>query len=116
MRRMTRPLCLLMVVAMLFMGIDAAFDIARSGHAHADPTAQHDGHAGCANAPTGGVHCNADAPDSDHCEHCCHGHISMLAVSQPSLPAAYPTLQPDARSPILPADFALAPPTPPPNA
>ncbi len=104
----------LMVVALLVMSMEGTIDsvfAAEKLHIdsfehHLDSAEQHQ-----ANADHGG----SGEQSNDHCENCCHGHTSCLSavtimVTDSDANAALSYKHPQFHY------FALAPPTPPPNA
>ena len=112
-------LCQLLVLCLFWMGIDGALDIANLGHGHADTASAADrgqteqavGSVDTAQGDGAATNCAGD-----HCERCCHGHLSALAT-QVTLPLSPPNLPDHGQWPGVPVlDFSHAPPTPPPNA
>lgn len=111
---MRRFVSQLVIVSVLFMGIEGATDTLPDGVPHGDDGAhwvelghaldKHDG-----SVPESQL-------DGDHCQHCCHGHCTTI-VSQFCLCLALigsgEIRSPD---PSHLRNFAQAPPTPPPNA
>lgn len=113
---MRRLLHMLLLFSLLFANLEGAIDIAKAGHPHDDPVMQL---AAVSDAAVHDLDANqdGDAPClQDHCEHCCHGHTSVLiaiaALLHTGCRAA--THGPYADTSLL--NFAPAPPTPPPNA
>ncbi len=99
------------MLSVLFMSLDAAADTVIEGHPHSDdPTHQID------KLKTSSVDAPANTDlNTDHCEHCCHGHCAnIIDQFAPTIP---PT---NARDPINGRvrgirNLAQAPPTPPPT-
>ncbi len=101
------------MLTLLFASIEGAADTLADGHAHAG-NAVHQLLSDDAPLP---LDSNTDfTPQTDHCEHCCHGHVSSI-TTQIVLTMA-PLMANDhqvAQSAHVP-NFAKAPPTPPPDA
>ena len=105
----------LMVVTLFMMSLEGAIDSAFA----ADNPVTGDAYSNKIDSGSG-KHTADESQSSgeqngDHCEHCCHGHTSCIS--------AVVTIPPfnEMAAPLLPRDvqfqyFALAPPTPPPNA
>ena len=106
-------ICKLMMLSLLFVSLEGVADVVIDGIPHGDesshqaefghPLDNHDGKV------------SDTELDGEHCEHCCHGHSSVMTAPVVSLQT--PVLLRDlrvARSPFV-HNFAQAPPTPPPN-
>lgn len=104
--------CQILVLSMLVLGFESSADMANEGHP-IDPEGSH--HSEVLHdspADSGGD----PEPDSENCEHCCHGHtagISTRATAN-SIVFIVSGHEPSRASQYL--NFAQAPPTPPPNA
>lgn len=114
---MIRRLCLLLIVAVLCMSVDAAIDIVQSGHPHDDDVAsQRDAPFDQSGALAKARQHTGERSGSGHCDHCCHGHTPAVADGSLELPTGCATAHPFTYAPVSIANFAQAPPTPPPNA
>ncbi len=113
---MIRRLCLLLIVSVLCMSIDAAIDIVQSGHPHDDVASQQNAQLDQSGAFAKVRQHTGDRSDSGHCDHCCHGHASVLTAGPLNLAADCITTNLFVGAPVSIANFVQAPPTPPPNA
>lgn len=110
-----RPfLCQFLIVAVLYMSIHGAMDIASQGHPHEDQSAQ-TVDAELTVSKTEPPHTDP-LSGGEHSEHCCHGHAAsiVMQLAPTNVPVAAngePALQPAHVS-----EAVQAPPTPPPNA
>lgn len=110
---MRNILCHLLVISMLYVSVEGAWDMAWESHAHQESAAhQLDfADADASNKASGNP---SEDVDANHCGHLCHGHTSAIAVAGFAFAAAdlhdYRTLNSTPHS--IPSQ---APPTPPPN-
>jgi hypothetical protein len=102
--------CVTIILSMLFLSLDGAIDIASEGHPHEDAAEPVDADAVAAAEPG-----EDTDTEHNHCEHCCHGHVSSIVVQLPSMPFHATAT---GFSPPVAFSFrhSKAPPTPPPNA
>jgi hypothetical protein len=101
-------LCHLLLISMLFVSIEGAADMGKSGHVH-------DEHANFHADPEGSGSDVADI-DADHCDHCCHGHLAGISPAANSNQCQILTDNDHPRRSSFVKNYAQAPPTPPPNA
>lgn len=113
---MIRPMCMLTILALLSMSIDGAIDIAQFGHPHEDPLSHQTGDSHHFDDVARDEQSGGDSSSSDHCEHCCHGHTSVLTAGAPGPVGNSVVGRRIAYAQSAVANFAQAPPTPPPNA
>lgn len=113
---MTRSLCLLLAIAMFLMGIDAATDAVRAGHAHAVPSVHQDGQADRSAGLLQDGQRGDDYSGFEHCQLCCLGHLSMMTMNPVLRPDACGGMNLFAQLSLPGASRSIAPPTPPPNA
>lgn len=112
---MHRLIHMLLLVSLLFASIDGAIDIAKAGHPHEDAASQQMALADtAADDLEDGDNGRTSAPD--HCEHCCHGHASVVMpnAQPPHFGRGATSHGRIANASFL--NFSQAPPTPPPNA
>ena len=107
---------MLTILALLTMNIDGAIDIAQAGHPHEDPLAHQLDDSQQTSESAKRTQTDSDTPSNDHCEHCCHGHTSVVTASVLGTFSACGSGRQIAYVPTSVANFAQAPPTPPPNA
>lgn len=107
---------MLMILALLTMSIDGAIDIAQAGHPHEDPLSHQLDDSQQTSDSAKSTQKNPDTPSNDHCEHCCHGHTSVVTASELGAFNACGSSRQIAYLHTSVANFAQAPPTPPPNA
>lgn len=98
----------LVLISMLFVSIEGAADMGKSGHAH-------DEHASLHIDPD---EVGAAIPDKDasHCDHCCHGHINVIGSVLIPIHSRIPAGNQRPLSSLFVKNYAQAPPTPPPTA
>ncbi len=110
---MRKLLCHFVMLAVLFMSVEGAADVASEGHPHSDNLA-HQLDADLPESPDTNSNTDPDRSD-DHCEHCCHGHVVSITVQlhTPTLTGATDHQRGGAPHVV---NHAQAPPTPPPNA
>lgn len=106
----------MLLASLLLTSIDGALDIAKSGHPHEDVATQL---ADVSDTVVDTLHDSDDGDGSstpDHCEHCCHGHTSVVMpiAASPHFECGVATHGPYADASV--PNLSQAPPTPPPNA
>ena len=89
-----------LVLAILFVALDGAADSLNSGHLHAADIVEH---------------LDAAHVDDDHCERCCHGHVSWMITFASLHLQSQPSDDTHTRWVASLTNTAQAPPTPPPN-
>jgi len=93
------------ILSVLFMSAEGAFDMMIDGHPHDDNLSQQVD-----------TNSNTDTEqDATHCEHCCHGHLVSIGVQHASMALVYVTGHQRRSTPHV-LNHDQAPPTPPPNA
>ncbi len=101
----------ILIISVLFMSTEGAWDMTTESHPHGDQYAHQadaDDQASADSEPL------SDG-DGDHCGSLCHGHLTSITVEL----ASFDLVQPDgyyALNPKLISNGSQAPPTPPPNA
>lgn len=112
---MTRSLVALLLISLLLTSIDGAIDIAKVGHPHDDAATRQ---ADVSDAFAGTVDTSKDddgTRTTDHCEHCCHGHISVVMPNATPSHSGCGSVDQGPYTDAAILNFAQAPPTPPPN-
>jgi hypothetical protein len=106
----------LLIISVLFMGADGAWDLAIESHLHGDQHAHQSDVDGqnLADPVDTGPDPLADA-DSAHCEHLCHGHMTSIAANLANFGLGQSDGYYSFEANRL-TDRSQAPPTPPPNA
>ncbi len=105
----------LLIISVLFMGTEGAWDIGSEAHPHGDSYA----HQSDVSNPDTGVQTDADPnplPDDDGnlCDHLCHGHMSSIALDHSNFSMAGASKFYAFHATMISNRFR-APPTPPPN-
>ncbi|ANO49999.1 hypothetical protein BA177_01080 [Woeseia oceani] len=111
---MQHAVCQLVLISVLFLSLDSAADRVSDGHPHGGMDDVNGTLALCL-APTLDDEEHNDI-DENHCEHCCHGHASSIAMDAGKNAAPNPAASASRRLSQLNARDGTAPPTPPPNA
>lgn len=108
---MRTTVCQILILSVLYMGADAAWDMALESHAHQEAAAHQLEDEPGTNSPPDPT----GEPRNDHCGHLCLGHTCAIAMSEPQFAADYG--QTHRILDDVPRSIASpAPPTPPPNA
>ena len=106
-------LCHVVMLSVLFMSLEGAIDIVSQGHPHSDDPAQQ---LDSSSSVVSEKSANTDStPDSDNCEHCCHGHVASFVMEIPRL-SILRTIDQATSYTARVVTLPEAPPTPPPNA
>ncbi len=104
-------ICHLLVLSVLYMSAEGAFDMTKEPHAHGDST----GHQLISDNPLPAQPDPLSDETDKQCGHLCHGHnSSIVSDSNPHLMAVSSRYNPFVLFSI--ATLLQAPPTPPPNA
>ena len=98
--------CILVILSVFYMSVDAAADSVSKGHAHGGEAAH---------LLDDSLDEKSDA-ESDHCERCCHGHTASITAPVASATSPFTSSDHIAGRSVHVRNFAQAPPTPPPNA
>jgi len=108
MNTMRSLICHLMLISLLFVSIEGAADMSKTGHAHSDHSSEQ--------AELDALDKPVPDQDEDHCDRCCHGHTSGISCNLSGAPLS--ALDDTHRRGLQPfiKNYAQAPPTPPPNA
>ena len=97
--------CILVILSVFYMSVDAAADSVSKGHAHGGEAAH---------LLDDSLDEKSDA-ENDHCERCCHGHTASLTMDLASALDPLATSDHGLVGYVHVRNFGQAPPTPPPT-